>query len=211
MSFRRRLLGVFSVMIVATVVAIAWIISVRTKQVFEAADAERTEALVRQFRQEFQRRGEDVARQVEAIAQSDAIARMALDLGQGGDPATYVTDATSIAQSHQLDFLEFLKSDGSIISSAQYPARFGYQEPIPTNLTGPAFLKREELPDGSALGLFAVRAVKMGDQPIYIIGGEKLDRDFLSSISLPVGMRAFLYRVENGDSIPTISSFPATP
>ena len=198
MTFRRRLLAVFSVMIVATVVAIAWIISVRTKQVFEAADAQRTEALVRQFQQEFQRRGEDVAHRVETIAQVDTTARMALDLAQGGDAATYVTDAASVAQTHRLDFLEFLKSDGSIISSAQWPARFGYKEAIPTNVNGPAFLKREELPDGNALGLFAIRAARVGDQPIYIVGGERLDRDFLSSISLPVGMRAFLYRNQNG-------------
>lgn len=194
MSLRRRLLGAFSVVIIATVIAIAAILSARTKEVFEASDAQRTEALVRQFRQEFQRRGEEVGQQVQTIEQSDSMQRMALDLAQNGDPATYVTDAASLAQTHQLDFLEFLKADGSIISSAQWPARFGYKEPIPTNISGAAFLKREQLPDGSALGLFAVRAVKAADQPIYVIGGEKLDRDFLSSITLPVGMRAFLYR-----------------
>src|SRR5581483_561090 len=117
---------------------------------------------------------------------------------QNGDPAAYVTDAVAVAQAHQLDFLEFLKADGSIISSAQWPARFGYKESIAGNTNGPAFLKREELPEGSALGLFAIRAVKVADQPIYVIGGEKLDRDFLSSITLPVGMRAFLYRGGSG-------------
>jgi len=198
MSLRRRLLGAFSVIIVATVVAIAWIISVRTKEVFEAADAQRTEALVRQFRQEFQRRGEEVGQQVDTIAQAETTQRMALDLAQGGDPATYVTDAAAVAQAHQLDFLEFLKADGSIISSAQWPARFGYKEPIPANLTGAAFLKGEDLPDGSALGLFAIREVRTAAQPIYVLGGEKLDRDFLSSISLPVGLRAFLYRGGSG-------------
>lgn len=196
MSFRRRLLAVFSIMIVATVVAIGWIITVRTKQVFEAADAQRTEALVRQFRQEFQRRGDDVAHRVNAIAQGDAVARMTLDLSQGGDAATYLNEAATLAQAQQLDFLELLNSDGSIISSAQWPARFGYKEPVPAGSSTP-FLKREELPDGSALGMFAVAAVKPGDQSIYIIGGERLDRDFLSSISLPVGMRAFLYRIQD--------------
>jgi signal transduction histidine kinase len=123
---------------------------------------------------------------------------MALDLAQGGDSAAYVTDAASAAQTHQLDFLEFLKADGSIVSSAQWPARFGYKEAVPTNVIGPAFLKREDLSDGSALGLFAVRAVRIGEQPIYVVGGERLDREFLSSITLPVGMRAFLYRTGGG-------------
>jgi len=198
MSLRRRLLAALSLMIVATVVAIGWIITVRTKQVFEAADAARTDALVRQFRQEFQRRGDDVAHSIDAIAQSESTARMALDISQSGDASTYVTDASSQVKMHQLDFLEFLKTDGSIISSAQWPARFGYKEQLPTDVTGPAFLKREELPDGSALGLFAVRSIKVGDQPLYVIGGQRLDRDFLASISLPVGMRAFLYRYQDG-------------
>ena len=33
-----------------------------------------------------------------------------------------------------------------------------------------------------------------GDSRIYVIGGEALDRDFLSSFVLPAGMRALLYR-----------------
>jgi two-component system, NtrC family, nitrogen regulation sensor histidine kinase NtrY len=198
MSFRRRLLAALSFLVVATVLAIGWIISLRTKQVFEAADAARTDALVRQFQQEFQRRGDDVLHRIEAIAASESAARMALDISQGGDPGAYLTEATTQAQAHQLDFLEFLKSDGSIISSAQWPARFGYQEQMPSNATGPAFLKREDLQNASALGLFAIRSVKVGDQPVYVLGGERLDRDFLASISLPLGMRAFLYRYQDG-------------
>ncbi|HVZ18997.1 MAG TPA: HAMP domain-containing protein, partial [Terriglobales bacterium] len=196
MSFRQRLLAALSFIIIATVVTIGYVVSLRTKQVFEAADAARTEALVHQFRQEFQRRGDDVAHRIDAIAQSDFANRMALDLGQGGDAAAYVTDAATQAQAHGLDFLEFLKSDGTIISSAQWPARFGYKDAVPSEQAGPAFLKRETLPDGSALGLFAVRAVTIGDQSFYIVGGERLDHDFLASISLPVGMRAFLYRYQ---------------
>jgi two-component system nitrogen regulation sensor histidine kinase NtrY len=198
MSFRQRLLATLSFIIIATVVAIGYIVSLRTKQVFEAADAARTEALVHQFRQEFERRGDDVSRRVEAIARGESIAHMALDIGQGGDAAAYVTDAAIQAQAHQLDFLELLRADGSIISSAQWPARFGYKETIPTKLGGPAFLKIEALADGSALALLSVREVRVVDQPLYVIGGERLDRDFLASITLPVGMRAFLYRYQDG-------------
>jgi signal transduction histidine kinase len=198
MSFRQRLLAALSLIIIATVVTIGYVVSLRTKQVFEAADNARTESLVRQFRQEFQRRGDEVAGRVESIARSETVARMALDLSQGGDSGVYVTDATTQAQAHQLDFLEFLKSDGTIVSSAQWGARFGYKEQVPSTPNGPAFLKREALPDGSALGLVAVRQVIAGEQPLYVIGGERLDRDFLASITLPVGMRAFLYRYQDG-------------
>ncbi len=41
-----------------------------------------------------------------------------------------------------------------------------------------AFLKREDLPNGSTLGLFAIRAVHIGEQPLFVIGGERLDQQF---------------------------------
>ena len=45
------------------------------------------------------------------------------------------------------------------------------------------------------LGLFAVRAVSGGnDKYLYIIGGQRLDSNFLSTLVLPAGMRAMLYR-----------------
>jgi signal transduction histidine kinase/type II secretory pathway pseudopilin PulG len=199
MTFRRRLLAVLSLLIVATVLAIGLIITMRTKQVFEAADAARTEALVRQFQQEFQRRGDEVVQRIDAIAKGDGTSRMALDLSQGGDASTYLTEAGTQAQAHQLDFLEFLKSDGSIISSAQWPAHFGYKQTFPGMVNAGPFFRREELPDSSALGLFAIRPVQAGEQTLYVLGGERLDRDFLASITLPVGMRAFLYAYKNGD------------
>jgi two-component system nitrogen regulation sensor histidine kinase NtrY len=199
MTFRRRLLGVFAVIIIATVVAIGWAISVRTREVFERTDNQRTQALVQQFQREFQRRGDDVFRRVKAIADDDSVSRIALDLTHGGDPATYLTEAAQQASAHQLDFLEFISAEGSIISSAQSPARFGYKEPTQAFATADKpFLKREELQDGTVLGLFAVKAIHMGEQPIYVLGGARLDRDFLSSLSLPSGMRAFLYRVQDG-------------
>jgi len=198
MSFRRRLLSAFAIIIIGTVVAIGWAISSRTREVFERTDNQRTDALVQQFRREFQRRGEDVARRVKAVSNSESVNRMALDLAHGGDSAAYLTEAAQQASAHQLDFLEFLSADGSIISSAQWPARFGYKEAIQTFANADApFLKREELQDGNVLGLFAVKELRMGEQPIYVLGGERLDKDFLSSLSLPSGMRAFLYRVQD--------------
>src|SRR5512147_50298 len=91
MTFRRRLLGVFAVIIIATVVAIGWAISSRTREVFERTDDQRTDALVQQFRREFQRRGDDVARRVKAVADSESVNRMTLDLAHGGDSAAYLT------------------------------------------------------------------------------------------------------------------------
>lgn len=206
MSFRRRLLVVLALTVFFTVGAVSWVVSVRTRRAFERADAERTEALVAQFRSEFARRGDDVVRRVEAIAAADSTSRMALDLSRGADSSAYLMEAKSAADSHQLDLLEFVSADGTIISSAQWPARFGYKEDVPGSNAGKGtVLRLEPLPDGATLGLVAVRAVQIGEKPLFVIGGEQLDRQFLSSLTLPAGMRVLLYRnLQPGFSAPML-------
>src|SRR5262249_29141004 len=107
-------------------------------------------------------------------------------------------DANGAAQSHGLDFVEFVNSDGTLVSSAQYPARVGYKNDWVTASRNwdatSAFLKREELPDSAALSLTAVRTHTVGEKTIYIIGGRRLDQNFLASLELPSGMRALLYK-----------------
>ncbi|HUO25195.1 MAG TPA: ATP-binding protein [Candidatus Aquilonibacter sp.] len=196
--FRRKLLAVFALTVFLSVVAVAWLVSAVTRREFARTEDERTAALVTQFRREFNRQGDDVARRVEAIAASDAVARMALALNHAAaDSGPYFELAKSMADNHQLDFLEFVDRQGTIISSAQWPARFGYPEAAFGSFasagTG-AFLKQEELQDGTALGLFAVRQTNVGDHPIYVIGGRRLDKSFLSQLDLPAGMRALLYQ-----------------
>jgi hypothetical protein len=39
-----------------------------------------------------------------------------------------------------------------------------------------------------------VRATRVGERPVYVIGGRRLDRNFLSGLDLPAGMRALLYQ-----------------
>jgi two-component system nitrogen regulation sensor histidine kinase NtrY len=55
-------------------------------------------------------------------------------------------------------------------------------------------LKKEELPEGVALSVSVVRTNSVGDKSLYVIGGRRLDQDFLASLVLPAGMRALLYR-----------------
>ncbi len=203
MSFRRKLLAVFALTVFLSVAAVTWIVSSVTRRAFERADEDRASALVGQFRREFQRRGQDVVRRVAAIANSDAATRMALAVSQGSpDYGSFLNVAKNIAVDQQLDFLEFVDSQGTIISSAQWPAKFGYKDAsLPTNPPKEAFLRQEQLPDGAALSLSAMRAVNAGDKPLHVIGGRRLDKDFLAGIELPVGSRAMLYQnVSNGFS-----------
>jgi signal transduction histidine kinase len=163
------------------------------------SDDERSTALVSQFHRAFARRGEDVARRVEGIANSEAASRMAVALNRKpADSGPYFELAKALAENSQLDFLEFVEGDGTIVSSAQWPAKFGYPEMAITNVADAAgheaFLKQEELPDETELGLFAVRETQAGERPVYVIGGRRLDKDFLSGLDLPAEMHALLYQ-----------------
>jgi signal transduction histidine kinase len=198
-TFRTRLLIAFTLMVVFAVAVVAWVVSATTRRAFEQLDAQRTQALVAQFQQEFARRGTEIVRRVDGVAETEATQRMALKLNlSDADVSLYVNDATGISRTHQLDFVEIVNHDGAIISSAQWPARFGYKndwvtQPVDWKARG-AFLRKEELPDGFALALVSVRPVAVGERRIYIIGGQRLDKEFLASLVLPVGMRALLYR-----------------
>src|SRR5580658_2859464 len=203
MMFRRKLLTVFALTVFLSVAAVTLEVSAVTRRAFERSEDERTAALVTQFRREFNRQGEDVARRVEAIAASEDLGRMAVKLSRPqADAGPYFELAKTIAENTRLDFLELLESDGIIISSAQWPARFGYRDAAVGSFVASvdqgAFLKQEELQDGTALGLFVVRATRGGERPVYVIGGRRLDKSFLAGIDMPVGMRALLYQNRGG-------------
>jgi two-component system nitrogen regulation sensor histidine kinase NtrY len=194
MSFRTRLLFIFTVTIVATVGLVEVLVLGTTRQAFERAEAQRAGELTTQFRREFERRRSDIQRTVNAIAASDAVRNIALQ----PDTTEFFDYAAPLAATHGLDLLELVSADGAIISSAEWPARFGYKEDWLT--TGDnwdargAFLRREELPQEVALALVAVGTATAGDRKLYIVGGRQLDREFLSTLVLPAGMRVLLYR-----------------
>jgi two-component system nitrogen regulation sensor histidine kinase NtrY len=199
MTFRRKLLAVFALTVFLSVAAVTWLVLAVTRRAFERSENERTSALVTQFYREFNRQGEEVARRVEAIAASEDASRMALKLNRPqADSGPYFELAKTTAENSRLDFLEFVESDGTIISSAQWPAKFGYPEGAVGNFAASAgdgaFLKQEELQDGTALGLFAVGATRVGEHPIFVIGGRRLDKAFLTGLDMPDGMRALLYQ-----------------
>jgi len=189
------MLAMIAVTVMVTVAAVGWTVSLRVRRVFEKIDRERTADLVSQFRREYQHRADSVALSLARMAGSEPVTRIAFDLGHGGDPAPYLNRAAALAQEYQLDFLEIVSSDGSIVSSAQWPARFGYKETAVTASNHKPFLKEESLPDGSSqIGLFAVSALRGGEKPVYLVGGTRLDHEFLAGLPALVGTEIFLYR-----------------
>jgi two-component system nitrogen regulation sensor histidine kinase NtrY len=218
MSFRQKLLLLFAATILLCVAVMSVSVYSTMRKSFEQANQDRANSVAAQFRSEFQRRGQEVARKVESIAASEAVQRIALEINRAASSASSPSssfsspsssaaagatdsganpaEARTLAAQQQLDFLEIVDHSGTILSSAQWQAKFGYPEAAITALSGPAdaFLKREDLPNGSTLGLFAIRGVHIGEDPIFVIGGERLDQQFLSTLDIPTGTRVLLYQ-----------------
>jgi signal transduction histidine kinase len=209
MIFRRKLLAVFALTIFLVVAAVALLVSALTRRAFEQTEDVRTTALVTQFQREFERQGEEAARRVEAVAMAEPVTRLALVLNQGSaDTGGYFELAKVMAENYQLDFLELVDKRGIIISSAQWPAKFGYPdsafESLAASAEQSAFLRQEDLQDSTALGLFAVRASRVGERPVYVIGGRRLDKTFLAGLNLSVDMRTLLYQNRGEHFVPEL-------
>lgn len=199
MSFRFKLVLVFTLTVVAAVTLVTWGVSTYTAKAFQALEQKQSEALVDQFKGEYKQRADEVVNRVQGIADAQATVSMAIDVARNpSDASLYVEDATGLARSHRLTFLDLVADDGALISSKEWPARFGYK--VEWVAAGgaqwndnPAFLNRVELPDGVALSLSAVRTVLIGDKKLFIVGGEPLDKEFLQTLVLLPGMRALFY------------------
>ncbi|HEY6352525.1 MAG TPA: HAMP domain-containing sensor histidine kinase [Candidatus Angelobacter sp.] len=201
MSLKAKLLLLVTLSIAVSIAAVAWLIEARTQRYFRQVDQERTTTLVAQFRSEFAREGEEITGAVSDIAASEPVLRMAFDLSGGGDSAAHVNDAASYAAIQHLDFLDLYAPDGTIISSAHWPARFGYKQRWFLNEAGDqpgpmpqqTFLRQVETPQGNMLAILAIRTVPARGVNFYVIGGRKLDSALLHSLATPAGMRILIY------------------
>ena len=198
MTFRTKLFVLFMLALLLSVGTVAAGVIILTRHALDESSQRHSAALLDQFQREFERRGQDVAHQVQAIADAEATVRMAIELSRPqADVSVYVNDARGVSQAHQLDFLDFVSNDGSIISSNELPSHFGNKmdwlvQPQDWAARG-AFLARMDTQNGPALGLMSVSTVRVGDKDLYIFGGARVGGDFLSSLVLPTGMRALLY------------------
>ncbi len=198
MSLKTKLLLLVTISITASVGAVAWLIEERAHEAFRLVEQERTSALVNQFRREFEHAGDEIMHGVDSIAGSDAMQRTLTELANGAEYANYVNEAASNASAQRLDFLDLIAPDGAIISSAHWPARFGYKQrwflDLPSPLPRQAFLKHIETPQGSVLAMLCFRAVPVHGLNYYLIGGRKLDT-VVQSLSPPEGLRVAVFSV----------------
>ncbi|HLW51875.1 MAG TPA: ATP-binding protein [Candidatus Angelobacter sp.] len=207
MSLKTKLFLLVGLSIAASVGAVAWLIEERAHESFRRIEEERTAGLVNQFRREFDHEGQEIARGMETIATSDSMLRSAIELSGGSDYAPHVNDAAGYASAQRLDFLDLIAADGTIISSAHWPARFGFKQRwFLDNPSQPqqAFLRQVETAQGSTLALLCLRPVRALGTTIYLLGGRKLDA-VMASLSPPPGMRVSIYSAPEDGSAGIVS------
>jgi two-component system, NtrC family, nitrogen regulation sensor histidine kinase NtrY len=197
-TFRAKLFFVFTGALLVSVAVIVGGVTMSARRQFDQLNTQQTGVLVQQFQREFDRRKMEVVNSVRAAAEDQGTVTMAMSLARpGADVSVWVNDAKQVAEAQELDFLDFLGDDGSIISSYEWPARFGYKLTWVTQSqdwpTAGAFLAKVDTQNGPAIGLISVTTVRVGDKNLYVVGGQRLDQKFLSSLVLPEEMRALLY------------------
>lgn len=174
--------------------------SVVVRRSLSEIEAEQSDTLAAQFRQDYLRRGEEVVVRVRGIAESESTLRMAIDLmTTNADPSLYLNDAHVVAVSQHLDFLDFVDSEGKIISSAEWPVHANSSMPWVLQAkdwsSRGSFLTRVDSEAGPDLAVLAIsNAVPVADKKVYVVGGVRLGSDFLRSVILPTGSRAMIYR-----------------
>ncbi|MCI0620111.1 MAG: ATP-binding protein [Acidobacteria bacterium] len=169
MTLRTKVLLAVAGTIAAAAGLAGWLVSSSTQRAFERMDQQRTEALLVQFRNQLAARSADVAQRIDRAANSEVTRRILADLGSAqANVSLDAETAQKLAATQALDFLELVDNDGSIISSAQWPARSGYKNNWVRRLVDwqreEAFLQQVEQPDGFALGLIAVRTLQAGER-----------------------------------------------
>jgi signal transduction histidine kinase len=191
LTFRTKLLFISSFTVAGAVALVTGAVSVSARRAFERVDSERRNALLDQFRRELDAQGNQIAQRVERAAQSASVQQMIA----GNAP---YDSAQSEAEAESLDFLDVVQPDLTIISSAHWPARFGYKNDWDIAAgdwsAQDAFLAHIPLPEGSAVALIAVRNVA---GQAYVAGGKKLSPEFLKALGLAPGMRALLWLAPN--------------
>jgi signal transduction histidine kinase len=187
-TFRTKLLVITSLSVAGAVALVTGAVALSTRRAFERIDQARREALLDQFRRELDARGQELSRRVEQVASSAAIERII------SGTAEY-DRAQGEAQAQSLDFLDVVKPDLTILSSAHWPAKFGYKNdwkisPDDWRTTQP-FLARIPTPEGNAVALVSVRSAPGGEA--LVAGGRKLNAELLKSLGIAPGMRALLW------------------
>lgn len=199
MSFRVRLSLAFAIVASCAVLVIATITFTLAMRNFRQNDAQMADALLGQVQRDLERTGEDLVRVAAEVATSDSVQRMIAD----PDPFTHVDDAATLARARGLEFLELLRPDGTVISSAHWPARYGYKSALPLGREG-SFVGHIETATGEQLVILAVRR----SPSVVVATGSSIPRS-LAKLKLPSDVWLWVFEPKNR-AVSTIGDHSAT-
>src|SRR5262249_49058781 len=215
MTLRSRIMLLSAAIVVLCVGLITMLSFADARRMFNHLQAQRAQSFLEQFQRELNQRGQEIQNRVGTIARSNAVLQLAAQLSRPGiDTSVFLNEAGNINASQPLDFLSFVDSNGTIISSAHSPASFCYKDPLfveekDWSKQGP-FIATRDLPGSTELALLTVAAVPFPGPKVYVVGGIRIDASFLHSLTLPTGMTLVLRR-SVGQSAPLQSSSAAVP
>lgn len=205
MSLRSKIALLLAAVIALTAGTIAALVSYSTGRAYAQMDEERSTLLANQYQQTFKQRGAEIAGVLDEIARADSTVQSLAEMSQHPQDYSLFLDSAERMSGGHLELMEVLAEDGTIISSKQWPARFGYREDWvtqdPANQSKQdSFLQPVELPAGTKLAMMALREMRVSDRRFYLAGGESLGHELPGGTGLPAGMQALLYSAAPGVS-----------
>jgi two-component system, NtrC family, nitrogen regulation sensor histidine kinase NtrY len=198
MNLRQRLLLMFATVVFLVVGSVSWIVANRARRAFDQVDQQRSAALATQYRTEFDRHGQELSRDLNRLAHSERVQRIAFEVTRGEDTAQLVNEATSFAQEYGFDYLDLVSADGTIISSAEFPAHFGYKLQLPEGESAYG-LHSFELPSRNVVGLASVQKAAAGEGSINLLAGRAIDKSLLQNFVVSNGTYLWLYKLERAE------------
>jgi nitrogen fixation/metabolism regulation signal transduction histidine kinase len=208
-NLRQRLLLMFAFVVFVVVGSVSWIVANRARRAFDQVDQQRATALVSQYRAEFDRHGQEVAADLERLARTERMQRVAFEVARGGDVSQLVSEAAPLAQEYGFDFLDIVAADGTILSSAEWPAHFGYKFQLPPQPAAPA-LHAFELPTRTAIGLASTQKLTTAEGAIYLVAGRAVDTALLKNFVVGQGSYLWFYTVQ-GEELTSANLIGDTP
>jgi len=209
-GFRWKLLFAFGATTIVAVAVVAFVATRLVRGSFLRSDQQRIEQVLGQAQSAIEQRGRLAARRVAAASEAETVTRMAIALNQSGEAGialgAFLNEAAALARAHELELLQLVAADGTVLSSAQWEARAGYREAGLDRVASRSkpFVRLEELPSGPVLAVEAMHEVSLGARKLYLLGGYRLDETFLRELSQAGLEHVMLFRFAGpGKLLPT--------
>ncbi|MBI2565716.1 MAG: HAMP domain-containing protein [Candidatus Schekmanbacteria bacterium] len=195
----------FAVVVVVAILGFALLGAHLVSRQFDDVALLRMERTVRLIRRTFEEEAALIERRVAAAAERDEMRRLLLAAQQGRpDPGAAFGLAGRLAQGLDLQVLDIVDENGQLLSSAHWPARFGYvdaDDRRQVKQPGKVSLRVEGRPGGvERPTLQAVHEVRSGSVAFFLAGGawydekelQRLEEIFNVQILIRMGPRVWL-------------------